>query len=252
MKHYLIFSLFILFASFVESTDKVDPKLIPISYKIKDCSDLNLPEDCIGYTFTVPKLFDLYRHRNVIFMARRLNDSVATYCLYLEKNGTLTAIQETERVPFTLITTGHGYGEPCEIIVVAANQKNKPVERLTEIATCKIISHPLEVIDEQQHKFSLETITKEGTVFKATIFNATPQEFVTAKILSGEEETISMHQADKNGKVVFMISPAISGKKSGSFEVTISSASITTPLIISHFWGSLAFTPTSKYNGLKK
>lgn len=281
MKFQLALSALIIASSLVGCSQNTSPDLMvipqPGSSKVNQPKEVEITYECDfydkvlkndkAYALKVPELTGLSEARNVILTVKMLNgNAMTTYC-YLEADGTLigtrtptnpklqvvslSEVSENQRIPVTLVLGNSGYGESFKITVVAADQNNKPKVNSSDVAVCKIIPNPLEVVDEQRHKISLEALEETGSFFRLTVSNLTPNETLTMNSRSCNEEIAGTITADNNGTIVSAMAPGVVGRKEGFFEVTFSSDTMK-PLSISHIWGRNAFLPPRDCDILKR
>ncbi len=152
----------------------------------------------------------------------------------VKSDGTLVASKDGKDLALSayhIFVSDYLPGEPIYYILLSSDGKH--------YASVEVVPTPIETESVAGYaiKGKLTNPIKKLYTFEGTGF--APNEIVTAKLLSQNEQTISKVQADANGKVVVNASPAQKGRTGGEALIALTGKKGTATL--RYRWGSAAY-----------
>lgn len=229
--------MFLITSSYAESANKEDGlRVVPITLEPFESGGKN-------QLYTM-KATDLPRSSYGIFKTTKVDGKSTSSPIYLNEDG---KVMTGDSIKTRLVFGGvFGYGEWLNIEITPSSKEGKPLKNNKMLGMHHFVPSPLQAIDNAGHKLTIEPIDQTGCHFRCMLSGFKPGEKIKITSRSYEEEIEGTIPIDENGEAQWLSSPAVVGKAQGPFEITVQDKNMK-PLVLQHYWGKIAFTPTDQY-----
>jgi hypothetical protein len=230
INYFIILAILLHFADCFGKSEK--SKVVPLNVEVSE-----KVENSTLYQLSVE---DFPTSTMAILYLTRMDNTWDRWFTYVNEKGEVMVVND-KGMARLILAGGFGYGETADLQLVPCDKKSIPIRNPAVIAEKKgFAMNPLEVSDTAGHKIIIIAGDKRGFSFSYYITGFQPCEEICLIFNTCDQETKHITKVDNEGKFDGVTYPKVKERRQGPFAITVQAKNME-PLILTHYWGELAF-----------